>query len=343
MKRLPPALAGLAALLCVSAVASAGPALSGDPQPPGETSAFEDRLARAELLAGLTPVEGPGLIVRLRHSPRAAPKGVDPKTLRVQEQDFNAILNVLRAAGAEALAVGGQGPALERVLAGSAAREHGVGLLVNAAFLAPPYQIQAIGERTRLRQELLRADGIVKKTGLDVLQMIEVQDADLLVLPAARATELRFARLSTGLVQTILAQPEPTVLPARPMAAPGTVGGVVRRPAPAPAVKPPPMAEPPVRVEPLPAPKSPEKPPVVEKPAEPLPVVEKPALKPTPPVAKPAARVFGGRGLAKYHQAGCRYGERIEPAERVHFATPQEAAQKGRTPCPVCHTDQPGR
>lgn len=335
MKRLLPALAGVAAL-CIAAAVSAGPPFPGaDPPVPDASPGYEDRLARAELLAGLTAVEGPGLIVRLRHSPKAPPRGVDPKTLRVQEQDVNAVLNALRAGGAEALAAGGAGAGLERIAVGTAAREHGVGLMVNGAFIAPPYQIHAIGERPRLRQELLRADGVVKKTGLDVLQMIEVEDAELLVLPAARPAELRFARVSTAEPPT-LGDAFPNPAPA-PAPAPGAVSGVVRRPPPIPQMPPAPMARPVEK--PTPAPPIT---PVVEKPAPPplKPVAEKPAPPPEKPaVEKPVAggsRVFGGRGLAKYHQPGCRYGERIQPGDRVFFATPQEAAGKGRSPCAVC-------
>src|SRR4029077_16909402 len=70
---------------------------------PDDVNQLRDRLARAELLGGLTPVEGLGVVVTLRNSPRPLPKGSDPSNLLIHDQDVNAVLNALRAAGAEAL------------------------------------------------------------------------------------------------------------------------------------------------------------------------------------------------------------------------------------------------
>ena len=66
---------GLAALL-------AGGAYTTFPaQAAGETGGSPDqqdqRLARAEVLAGLTPVQGPGLVVKLHNSLRTPPRGID--------------------------------------------------------------------------------------------------------------------------------------------------------------------------------------------------------------------------------------------------------------------------
>lgn len=376
------------------AVALAGVAGSSFPAAAGESDESPElsrRLARAELLAGLTPVQGPGVVVKLRNSPRVAPRGVDRKALQVHEQDFNAILNVLRAAGAEALAIGGEGQAEpERVLVSTAVVEGYNGLVVNGVTLRQPFRILAIGDARRFRTELFREGGAVKKSGLDVLQMIEVEDGTLLSLPAARGSaEPRFARASTGETPEIstpepgssagsFSNPDPTpapvapaVIPPRPVVESGgtpRITGVTRRvpgntrvaiAKPEPAVRPEPVRpepdvqpEPEVKPEPVkPQPVKPEpvKPEVKPEPVKPVEKpIEKPVVRPEKPVVKPVEKpaakpagggVFGGRGLAKFHQPGCRYGERIEAGQRVYFSSAEEAQQKGRTPCPICHAN----
>src|SRR6266542_2288978 len=124
---------------------------------------LQDRLARAELLAGLTAVEGPGLVVTLHDSARRAPRGVDKKNLLIRDSDVNAVLNGLRAAGAEALAIGGEGAGPERIQAGTAMIGSARGLMVNGTALRAPYRILAIGDARALQQELFRAGGIVKE------------------------------------------------------------------------------------------------------------------------------------------------------------------------------------
>jgi uncharacterized protein YlxW (UPF0749 family) len=340
----------LPTLAALSLVAS-GHAV-GAPQPQ-----LEERIRKAELLAGLTPVEGPGLRVALRHSPRAVP-GVDRENLLLHDQDVNAVLNALRVAGAEALSISGsvsgkESAFAERVLVNTAAVDSRGGVVVNSVLLLPPYHIQAIGDPAALRYELFREEGVVKKAGLDTLEMIEVRDASRLEIPAARVqSDFKFAR-SKG---------EPVVAAPRPAAPSEGDRRPVTAPAPAPAsifAKPAPGASVPVAIVPRrPASKrssrqssdsrpSASQPPVsrqaVNEPAPPLPVpppatVAK-AVSPAPTVAPAASTgsdLFGGKGLAKYHAAGCRFGERIEPSQRVVFHSAAEAEKSGRSPCPFC-------
>lgn len=153
------------------------------------------RVEHAEQLAGLTPLEGPGLVVTLRNSPRSAPRGVDRSKLQVHDVDVNGVLSALRAAGAEALAVSGsntQKP--QRIVASSAAREGAGGLLINGELLRPPYQIHAIGDAEALRAELLRPDGVVRRAGLEMLQMVAISEPQSVSVPAVEAEpEFRFA------------------------------------------------------------------------------------------------------------------------------------------------------
>ncbi len=392
-----PALAGVVMLSAVPGLPrSAGAAQGDEPSAggaaPARTGKQNDpsleilaRLARAELLAGLTPVEGPGLTVSLRHSSRKPARGADRSNYLLHDRDVNFILNALRAAGAEALAISGagsEGP--QRVTSNSVVVETRAGFQVNGTEIKVPLQILAIGEAVRLRAELMRRDGAIKTAGLDVLQMVQLADMPVLRIPAARhLAEFRFARVpgaSSVVAEASLGEPARPV-PSTPAAPATAVAGTTpasspgslkpetpRNPAQT-AVKPSepsrpaataimprellPSAPQPATV----ADKGPEKPPAGE-PVAVVPSGTPPQREPkvvavTPrsansappvqaPVEAPAARpavtgpVFGGKGYAKYHVAGCRFGERIGRQERITFASPEEAAKGGRKPCSIC-------
>lgn len=320
----------------------------------GAADTLDERVARAELLAGLTAVEGPGVLVTLRNSPRTAPSGVDKNSLLIHEQDVTGILNALRVGGSEALAIGSAaGGAPERIVANTALREAPDGLVVNGSSLRPPYQITAIGEAQALRTELYRKDGVVRRAGLDTLQMVDVEDRTRLTLPPARSVpSFRYAQTIQPAAPRPLSpvQRDPQVtrdVPRRDVGAPsGASSGsgptaIVRRDpgvrAPSPTREtPPPMRETVARRE-LAAPVAPAVQPRRESPPAAAPVAPTPgrAERPSPPRPAPVY-VYGGRGLTRFHVANCRYGERIEAALRVQYRSIREAREAGRVPCPYC-------
>jgi hypothetical protein len=323
------------AALAVSALALAAVPGAGAPSGPPD---LQKRLARAELLAGLTPVEGPGLVVTLANSPKKPPKGVDQRELMVGEQDVNAVLNALRAGGSEALAIAGKdGKRPERVLAWTAVRADRKGVEVHDASLQPPFRLLAIGDPKRLREELYRSEGVVRRLGLDTLEMIRVEESERIEIPAAqKPVELRFARAISN---------EPPVPSAAPAAAsPQVPAAAVRLPESRPInplrleTNPPPQAAP-AAVPPAPAPK-PEVRGVVRRASSPKPG-DGPSGRPETPDPRPETACFGGKGLTKYHVPGCRFGERIAAAERVRFGSLEDARREGRKPCQVCCPEGP--
>jgi len=118
------------------------------------TRAVIDALAR---VAGLTEVQGPGLVVELRDSAlHESPTG-DPNDLVIHEQDLQAVVNALWSAGAEALAING-----ERITSSSAVRCVGNTLLLHGSVYAPPYRIQAVGDPAALLAGM-NADPLVER------------------------------------------------------------------------------------------------------------------------------------------------------------------------------------
>jgi uncharacterized protein YlxW (UPF0749 family) len=98
------------------------------------------RLQDARLAAGLIGLQGPGLVLQLRDSGQTVLPGDNPDDYLVSADDVRTVVEQLWLSGAEGVAVNG-----ERVTTGTAILDIGGTVLVNSAYLAPPYQISAIG------------------------------------------------------------------------------------------------------------------------------------------------------------------------------------------------------
>ena len=97
-------------------------------------------LEDARIAAGLVPLTGPGIVLQLEDSTVALPEDGTEADYLVSGHDILTVVEELWLAGAEAVAVNG-----ERVTAPTAIVDIGGSVLVNSAYLAPPYQISAIG------------------------------------------------------------------------------------------------------------------------------------------------------------------------------------------------------
>jgi uncharacterized protein YlxW (UPF0749 family) len=143
-------------------------------------------LEQARLAAGLIAISGPGLAFRFQDGTPGT--GVDAL---VSAQDVRVLVQELWLAGAEGIAVNG-----ERVAATSAIIDIGGSILVNSAYLAPPYTITAVGPPDlydRLQGSVAFVEfvqGRIERSGMS-LSVAQLQSVDL---PAFAGTvNLRFA------------------------------------------------------------------------------------------------------------------------------------------------------
>jgi uncharacterized protein YlxW (UPF0749 family) len=98
------------------------------------------RLEDARLAVGLTPLRGPGAVLEIADSQRVVSEGENATNYIVLVDDLRDIVVALWASGAEAIAING-----ERLVATSSIYGVGASILVNTAFLSPPFRIEAIG------------------------------------------------------------------------------------------------------------------------------------------------------------------------------------------------------
>lgn len=117
------------------------------------------QLGAARLASGLTQVRGPGVIVEIADSQRVVPAGENPANFIVLVDDLRDIVTALWASGAEAIAING-----ERLVATSSVYGVGSSVLVNTAFLPPPFRIEAIGSEG-LRDRFLDHEAFRSRVG----------------------------------------------------------------------------------------------------------------------------------------------------------------------------------
>lgn len=140
---------------------------------------LKEELDRARIEAGLVDVSGPGVEVTLNDSNLAVQPGENPNFYVVHDEDVLSVLNELKAAGAEALAINGQ-----RLLATSEIRCVGPTILTNKSYrLTPPFVITAIGKQDNLISSLQMKGGIIDQLKFLGIQ-VAVRRVDNLVIPA---------------------------------------------------------------------------------------------------------------------------------------------------------------
>jgi uncharacterized protein YlxW (UPF0749 family) len=152
------------------------------------------KLLEYRMFAGLTQVSGPGIQVTLIDSVRRNAIANDPLSLAslIHDADIVLVVNELKAAGAEAVAVNG-----ERIIGMSSIRCVGPVVHVNNVPAAPPYIIQAIGDQNALYGGINLPNGVLDKLRQFDANMAKVEKKTKLVLPAfAGGTQVHFAKES---------------------------------------------------------------------------------------------------------------------------------------------------
>lgn len=136
-----------------------------------------DELNRYKNFAGMTKVQGQGILISLDNPPEDSSYGVDVNI----SYDYKLLLeliNELNSAGAEAISINDQ-----RMVNNTEVRLAGSQINVNLIPLTPPFTIKAIGNSDTLEGAMNQRFGIVS-TIRDMGYYIEVKKVDNLELPA---------------------------------------------------------------------------------------------------------------------------------------------------------------
>ncbi len=124
------------------------------------------------------PLIGEGISVKMDDSTRVAKSGENPNLYLIHDDDILRVINELRAAGAEAISINGQ-----RLIATSEIRCAGPTLSVNNVRSAPPYEINAIGDKKSLEGAIKMRGGVAETLKVWGITL-EVTPSDEIKIPA---------------------------------------------------------------------------------------------------------------------------------------------------------------
>jgi uncharacterized protein YlxW (UPF0749 family) len=131
-----------------------------------------ETLADLQVLAGVVPVEGPGIVI-----------SIDDPGVEIEWDAMLDLIQELRDAGAEAIAVNDT-----RVLASTWFGPAGRGVSISGEALSAPFSIAAIGPAEELAEAMQLAGGPLTVIGARPGVEVEVRTEDEVVLPAAEET-----------------------------------------------------------------------------------------------------------------------------------------------------------
>ena len=134
------------------------------------------------MFAGMTALEGPGIILTIDDSGKIAKKDNDPNLYIVHDEDVLKVVNELRAAGAEAISINGQ-----RLTANSEIRCAGPTISVNNVRSAPPFEIRAIGDKDNLTNAINMRGGVADSLKVWGIKL-DIKPSDDVWIPAYKAS-----------------------------------------------------------------------------------------------------------------------------------------------------------
>lgn len=144
----------------------------------GSSKALNESLQEARLQAGLTELEGPGVMVTLRDNPKAA-GGLGSLDSAIHDLDVLRVVNELWNAGAEAISVNGH-----RVAGGSNIRCAGSIILVDSVKVSPPLLIRAIGDPETMFGAMNLPGGVLGEIRSTDPQMATLEQVKSMRMPA---------------------------------------------------------------------------------------------------------------------------------------------------------------
>lgn len=138
------------------------------------------QLERSRMLAGMTELVGPGVIVTMSDSVREVRPGDNPELYLIHDEDLLRVINELFAAGAEAISINGQ-----RYVARTEVRCAGPTASINRVRVGTPFVIKAIGDPLTLESALRMRGGVVEALSAWGI-VIKIERARQLTIPAYR-------------------------------------------------------------------------------------------------------------------------------------------------------------
>jgi uncharacterized protein YlxW (UPF0749 family) len=165
-----------------------------------QVAALNSQIKDLQTVAGLTPVSGPGIRITASDNPKAgefrASGTVDEGWGMVHDFDLQQVVNELRSAKADAIAIKGPGGRTFRITGYTPIRCVGPVIYINWEPVASPFTLEAVGDAQTMKSALEMPGGIIDAMRNNGPVGVKIETVRELRLPAATggAPKLRVAK-----------------------------------------------------------------------------------------------------------------------------------------------------
>lgn len=138
----------------------------------------DERLKKIYEAAGLTEVDGNGIIIKLEEPKNAKDNGLYSDDSMVHSDDLLNIVNELRASGAKAISIN-----KHRLVTTSEIITAGNNIVINQEKILPPYVIKVVGPVDTMIATLNLRGGIVENIEVYGIKVNIVKSSDIKIMP----------------------------------------------------------------------------------------------------------------------------------------------------------------
>ena len=145
----------------------------------------------AKVISGEVPVSGPGLEIIIEDSKVPLNTGENPNNSLIHNEDLLKITNELKAAGAEAISINNQ-----RLISNSEISCSGPVIVINQTRIAPPFEINAIGNSDTMTGALKIRGGVVEYLEFFGIQIAMFKKSNILIPAYNGSLKFKYLKIS---------------------------------------------------------------------------------------------------------------------------------------------------
>lgn len=142
---------------------------------------------KINLLAGTTAVKGPGVVLEIEDSKKMISSTDNTNLYIIHDEDVLKVINELRAAGAEAIAINEQ-----RLISTSEIRCAGPTISINNTRISAPYEIKAIGNAKNMENAIKMRGGVAESLSVWGIQLNVHKDENIIIPAYKGAVQFKY-------------------------------------------------------------------------------------------------------------------------------------------------------
>lgn len=153
-----------------------------------ESTDIHDKVPeKINLLAGTTAVKGPGVVLEIEDSKKMISATDNTNLYIIHDEDVLKVINELRAAGAEAIAINDQ-----RLISTSEIRCAGPTISINNTRISAPYEIKAIGNAKNMENAIKMRGGVAESLSVWGIQLNVHKDENIIIPAYKGAVQFKY-------------------------------------------------------------------------------------------------------------------------------------------------------